>query len=206
MQGTNRYQLQKKKRINRLLNIAIGIVALLILFFGAQLFLSNPTSEETINDITENEEEENEEAGQGRDEEQHDQQEAREPDPSESVPNEEEEQEEPLEEDELPEVNDGEWEPIGTSQQESAEEPFVADYDENGQNWAEMERALQYATGLGEDMVIWRLGNGGSPQTAVGTVSTYENRQTPYQVRLEWVMNEGWKPTSVEVLDSNPYQ
>lgn len=97
---------------------------------------------------------------------------------------------------------DGEWEPIGTVQ----EEPFIAVYDKNHVNWEEMTRALQYATGIGDDIVIWWLGNGGDHLSAEGYVSDSVNKDTPYKVRLQWVTNRGWKPVSVEQLNENPYR
>ncbi|MCD8511677.1 MAG: YrrS family protein [Bacillus sp. (in: Bacteria)] len=98
-------------------------------------------------------------------------------------------------------VGEGQWEPIGTVQ----EEPFVAVYERDHVNWEEMLRALKYATGLGEEMIAWRIENGGDHLSAIGFVSDYPNRTTPYEVRLEWVTNEGWKPVSVKLLEENPY-
>ncbi|GEM_PF-6505826 len=99
---------------------------------------------------------------------------------------------------------DGEWEPIGTSQ-----ENFSLNFDRGGQNWNEMIEAISYATGLPsneDELNVHRLENGGDQYSAVGTVSASDgDRDRPYRVHLEWVENEGWQPVSVERLNSNPY-
>ena len=51
-------------------------------------------------------------------------------------------------------------------------------------------------------MTIWFLGNGGSPSTAVGTVSA-KNDSKSYRVNLEWVDGSGWKPVKVQELVTN---
>ncbi len=89
-------------------------------------------------------------------------------------------------------VGEGNWEPIGTVQ----EEPFTAVYDSSHVNWDEMTEALKYATEIDGDMTIWYLGNGGDAQSAVGTVSGDDGQK--YEVRIEWVENRGWKPIYVE--------
>ncbi|NJP36544.1 DUF1510 family protein [Bacillus luteus] len=100
---------------------------------------------------------------------------------------------------------EGDWGPIGTVQ----EEPFEPVFDRSHVNWDEMVRAIVYAADLPndeDDLIIWRLENGGSPQSAVGTVSERgTDYSSPYQVELEWVENEGWMPVDVSRLSSNPY-
>ncbi|QKS70803.1 DUF1510 family protein [Paenalkalicoccus suaedae] len=87
------------------------------------------------------------------------------------------------------------------------EEPFSAVYDQGHVNWSEMTRALVYATGLSQDeMTIWRIENGGNERRAVGYVSTGAEANTPYRVEMEFVANEGWMPQSVERLSSNPHR
>ncbi|TVP85409.1 MAG: DUF1510 family protein [Alkalicoccus sp.] len=116
--------------------------------------------------------------------------------------NENNENNETNENNEAPE--DGEWEPIGTSQ-----ENFSLSFDRGGQNWNEMIEAISYATGLPsneDELNVHRLENGGDQYSAVGTVSASDgDRDRPYRVHLEWVEDEGWKPVSVERLNSNPY-
>lgn len=87
----------------------------------------------------------------------------------------------------------GNWEPIGTVQEEPHDMVFQKDSDD----WAEMEKAIRLATGLQEMTIHW-LGNGGE-QKAIGTVSSPDNTAI-YRVYLSWVTNEGWMPTKVEEL------
>lgn len=94
------------------------------------------------------------------------------------------------------------WEPIGTTQQE----PHVNTFELDSVDWKEMVQAIVYATKIPEDkLIIWRLQNGGAPDLAIGTVSTYEFRNSPLQVHLKWVSNEGWMPIKVFQLDHNSY-
>ncbi|MCD8501437.1 MAG: YrrS family protein [Bacillaceae bacterium] len=191
-----RSQKRKRKKTDRFLNIAIGVVIFLILFVGGQLLLGGGFNffsktekvdhQLTVEDLEVNEETEDEQEGEDTIN-----------DGSEiesSIPS-----EEPVEVDEL---GNGEWQPIGTVQ----EEPFTAIYDKDHINWAEMEEAFRYATGLSEDeMITWRIRNGGDHQSAIGTVSNHANKNKPYKVRIEWVTNKGWMPVEVEVLEENPY-
>jgi len=78
-------------------------------------------------------------------------------------------------------------------------------YNKDHINWSEMTKAFQYATGLGNDITLWWVGNGGNHESAVGVVSDNATRTTPYQVRIEWVTNEGWVPVNVEQLTGNPH-
>lgn len=91
----------------------------------------------------------------------------------------------------------GNWEPIGTVQ----EEPHVTQFKKETQDWLEMEQAIRYATGL-DDMITWRIGNNGE-QKVIGTVST-RDQQEIYRVYLSWITNEGWQPTKVERLKELP--
>ncbi|SFP16966.1 YrrS family protein [Salibacterium halotolerans] len=231
----NRYEMRKRKRMNRILNISILAVGALILFFAVQLFL--PGSQETAeNDVTEpqqNEEtappesetteeqtapEQNQETdtnqqetppSDNRQDENQTQENADSNDDSstEDSSNNDTEREENDDGGNTVSIPEGggpdqeEWEPIGTEQSGS----FSHDFDMNSQNWAEMEAALRYAAGLSSgEAEVWRIENGGGSNRAVGYISTYENRQNPYRVTIEFVENEGWKPVNVERAESNP--
>lgn len=191
-----RYEQRKKKRVNNTLNIAIGIVVLFIVYFSFQLFFGDNKPEEVpANQDVAQEESKGEKI-------------EKDPEPNVHYSNNKQDEIE-KDDEEIPEdaeaeeqVADGEWKPIGTSQSE----PFVADYTKDSLNWQEMTEALQYAIGTEEKIVIWWLGNGGSPQSAEGVVSDPGNADTPFKVRLKWVTEKGWKPVSVEQLDSNPYR
>jgi len=97
-------------------------------------------------------------------------------------------------------VIDPSWKPIGT--QQTGE--HVATYDMNSIDWKEMEQAIAYGANISQENIIyWRIENGGSPHHAVGTVSTKANHDEAYRVYIEWVDQQGWKPTKVEHLKQN---
>lgn len=88
------------------------------------------------------------------------------------------------------------WKPIGTSQ--TGQHTSV--YEKGHVDWNEKIKALSYTTGLAMDnMIIWRLANGGSPQKSIGIVSS-NDKQEKYRVLLQWVEGEGWKPEKMETL------
>jgi len=47
-------------------------------------------------------------------------------------------------------------------------------------------------------MIVWFIGNNG-PNKAVATISTKDKAQND-KVYIEWVENQGWKPTKVQQL------
>lgn len=210
---------RKKRKLNVILNVSIGLVALLIIFVGGTLFFSGGSEEATPADTEQNQEEnnhidindtENDGGNISINSSQEDELEETNEDNSDtnndsnndSDNDNEANDHESNDNGSNDNVEDGEWGPIGTVQ----EEPFTAVYKENHVNWDEMTRALQYATGLsGEEMTVWYIRNGGDHQTAIGTVSTSEKKHSPYEVTLSWVENEGWMPVSVEKKNSNPY-
>ncbi|ADU29805.1 YrrS family protein [Evansella cellulosilytica] len=212
--GQRRAEIRKKKRKDLWLNGTIGVVIIAIVFLSATLIfggnsdepsLANDDEQEDLQEEHEEREQEQEETvEEGVDENTSEDTEFNntpDTDAEESDLNEEGNEENDTDR-ELVTPENGDWEPIGTVQ----EEPFVAVYDSGHINREEMDRAFSYATGIELDaMTTWRVGNGGDHVSAVGYVSTWENRNTPYKVRLEWVTNEGWMPVSVEVVDENPY-
>jgi len=105
---------------------------------------------------------------------------------------------EPLEpnDDNVIEAYTGNWEPIGTEQ----EEPHTTQFDKETQDWYEMEQAIRLATGLDEMITLW-IGNGGE-QKVIGTVSSMDGSDI-YRVYLSWITNKGWKPVTVERLREN---
>ena len=208
----SRYEKRDKRRkTNIVLNTLIGIVAVLILFIGYQLMFGG-SAEKTAKyneqpDIKlANEENSNEE--EKTDKEKNQESETK----TEEEKKAEKDSEESTDEDppEQPTITEGEpgsgiketienpgWSPIGTSQTE----PHTASYDKGTQDWAEMTKALSYATGIPEsDMILWRLENNGSPNDAVGTISS-KDKSIKYKVYITWVENKGWKPTKIEKLN-----
>ncbi|WP_203288193.1 DUF1510 family protein [Metabacillus sp. cB07] len=208
----------KRRKANVVLNILIGIVALLILVIGSQLLLggndsekaSEKANEETASGTVKNDEnkgqqdKEKAEASEENTEENstEDADEAEKDETAEENGEENEEVGEPVVTEGDPNSNVDQiienpgWKPVGTSQSE----PHVAQYDKSSQDWAEMIKAMSYATGLSEsDMTIWFIGNNGSPNDAKGTISSKDKTQN-YKVEITWVENEGWKPVRVEKL------
>ncbi|WP_432355181.1 YrrS family protein [Sporosarcina sp. A2] len=95
-------------------------------------------------------------------------------------------------------VSNTSWEPVGTSQSGN----HVSLYDGKSVDWQEKQKALAYATGMSEnDMVFWKIKNGGSPQKSIGVVSS-KDKSKKFRVYLEWVDGEGWKPTQMDVLNT----
>ncbi|MGG3030612.1 YrrS family protein [Bacillus stercoris] len=88
------------------------------------------------------------------------------------------------------------WKAVGTEQTGE----HAATYDSSSQDWAEMLKAISYATDVSTDnmTVLW-LGNNGSPQDAKGKILD-KATGNKYQVTITWVDKKGWKPTKVEKL------
>jgi hypothetical protein len=208
-----RSQKRKRKTADKILNISIGVVVLLILLVGGQLLLGGNSSDPVVSDKLEGNEENNtetvdenlDEAAETNTEEpeavEQEGEAATEGAEQEQTTNDSASETATVETNSSEAPQTGEWKPIGTVQSE----PFAAVYDREHINWEEMTRAFQYATGLGDDMTLWRVGNGGDHKSAVGIVANAATRMTPYQVRIEWVTNEGWMPVSVVQLEENPY-
>jgi hypothetical protein len=88
------------------------------------------------------------------------------------------------------------WKPVGTAQTGQ----HTSIYSEGHVDWAEKLNAIAYTTGLSADnMIVWRIQNGGDPQKSIGVVSS-NNKEEKYRVYLQWVDGEGWKPEKMETL------
>ena len=95
-------------------------------------------------------------------------------------------------------VIDSGWQPIGTEQSGD----HVSSYDGSSVDWNEKVKALGYAANLDpSNMFVKHIGNGGSPQKSIGTVTSKDGSEI-YRISLEWVNGEGWKPTKKEILKS----
>lgn len=194
-------QRAKRRKINRILNAAIAVVVLLIIVVAWNLFSNGDRSnEQTANpqpkteakkdrseakvevEINQKraEDEKREQADQGKTSEEK-QKVIETPGPPGSN----------IEK----EIVNPAWQPIGTTQSE----PHVTQFKEDSVDWKEMLDAVSYATGLSQsDMIVWFIGNNG-PNKAVATISTKDKAQY-YKVYIEWVENQGWKPTKVQKL------
>jgi hypothetical protein len=214
----SRYEKRDKRRkTNIVLNTLIGIVALLILVIGSQLIFGGG-AEKTAKyneqpDIKlANEENSNEEAIADKEKEDGDKLDKELDENIDEETDSEENTEKETTEDSFEQatITEGDpasgveetienpgWSPVGTTQSE----PHAADYKKGSQDWNEMTKALSYATGISEsDMIIWFLGNNGSPNDSVGTISP-KDKSSKYKVYITWVENEGWKPTKIEKLN-----
>jgi hypothetical protein len=204
----------KNRRYNKLLNICIVLVLSLILFFTYKLIFGGNNEADTTaseesqvsnektgvtgeNDLVEESTTENTEASETTET----------TETTETASNEEEETESTnttVENSEDPNVKEtiinSSWRPVSTEQVE----PHVASYDSTSEDWQEMLRALEQATNLTEsDWILWRLGNDGNEHKAKAVISTKDQKYV-YQVYIEWVTNEGWKPAKLEILHEVP--
>lgn len=192
---------QGKRRKGLLLNILLGIVLLTAVTVAYQLFTSSP--EQTATKETKTKETKTTSAAQ-KEKEDTDQLVVKEDDKDSAK--EEEASAQPTEDTKVavedqndPAVQEAytnpSWQAIGTSQSG----PHTTQFDDGTQDWKEMTQAISYAIQVPADtLTIWYLGNNG-PNKAVGTVTAKDTKQK-YKVYIEWVDNEGWKPTLVQLM------
>lgn len=191
----------KRRKVNFILNILIGIVFLLIVVVGAAIiFDEDKTAEEASSSLKETELAKSQTEGLKNENSQPVKE-------SEQVENESDTDEKDEEKElivgnsEDPNVSeviiDPNWKPIGTSQTGE----HITNYDSGSKDRMEMEKAMEYATGISVDnMTVWWIGNGGLPnQNAIGTISTKDKSEI-FRVYMDWIDGEGWKPTKIEKL------
>ncbi|WP_110111427.1 YrrS family protein [Bacillus sp. CGMCC 1.16541] len=204
-------QRNKERKMNRVYNVLIVVVAVLIVFVGGQMMFGKsdgakeqatkePTSEEKKQAANDEPAENNENKNDDQDKNDEQQEKSTEEELEEESEETEENSEAEVQENPEAGVNrrvvDPSWEPVGTQQSE----PHVATYDKGSVDWNEMLQAVSYGSGVPvEDMTVWRLGNNGSPQKAVATISS-KSENKKYRVQIDWVENEGWKPVVVDEL------
>lgn len=216
---SQRYQKRKNNRLsNRILNIAITVVAALILFLGGSLLVNFFSSSE---DATAPEPETNigETGGDGEAINEDEETASDSEDGTEDESGNTEDDEATEEDDDL----EGTEEEEGTNEDEDDEEqsdsatlaegdvleteqtnPTPNDFSSSGENWNEMVQAIYQATGLNSSTseLMW-LGNGGSTTSSIGTLLEYSTGLY-YQVHLEWEENQGWRIGQVTEHQSNP--
>lgn len=186
------------KKLNKMLNVLIGVVAVLIVLTTLYIFNWQDNIEDTtkedpgVTNPVENEEESSKE---------------------DIVPDEEnptvQEEEQQTEQETAVEttsddpivdcvITDESWQPTPTTQTGA----HVSSYDPGSVDWQEKVATITSVTGIEEDnMIIWRIGNNGGADTAIATVST-NDKTAMYRVSMEWVNNEGWLPVKLEVLNT----
>ncbi|MBT2665570.1 DUF1510 family protein [Bacillus sp. ISL-4] len=231
--GSRFNQRDQKRKVNKIYNIAITIVSILIVIVAVTIFLSDDGTE-TKKATTEPKQIADTDSGKvadkpaGKEEETDSEKEdavgdseAKEEDAVEEDSKATEEDAEAKAEDgadsekagdaELVEVEgsgDGNvaqtytsegWKPVGTEQSGD----HTTSFEKGSVDWNEMSKAIASGAGIDKgSMKIWWLQNGGSPSTAIGTVSEGDNPKT-YRVYIEWVDGSGWKPVKVEELKTN---
>ncbi|WP_285765431.1 YrrS family protein [Peribacillus sp. SI8-4] len=217
--GSRFDQRDQKRKVNKIYNIAITIVSILIVIVAITIFLSdggkeaNPTTTEPKQTTDKDKGKVDKPAGKVEEK-------ASEKKEDEDLKATEEKEEEATEDEEasdkgtdaeLVEVEgsgDGNvastytsegWKPVGTEQSGEHKTSF----QKGSVDWNEMSKAIALGAGIDEGgMRLWWLQNGGSPNTAIGTVSEGDNPKT-YRVHIEWVDGSGWKPVKVEELKVN---
>jgi cell division protein FtsN len=216
----------KRKKTNIVLNSLIIVVLLLIIFVAYNIFATgndkaSPKKESTKTEQTVTENKENTDQKEAEEvtaddenltdtaaEEEELSEDAATPEDSatteaETTP-EDEEQAEVTEGDsnsnEIKATENSAWQPVGTSQ--TGEHTPV--YDKSSIDWQEMLNAMSYATGLDKgNMTVYWLGRDKSTTNgSFGTVASKDNQQK-FNVYLQWVDGQGWKPTKVEDLTQN---
>jgi cobalamin biosynthesis protein CobT len=195
----------KRKKANVVLNSLIIVVLLLIVIVSINIFgkddksIAESNEEQTVastvekdsgtdeqTDTSDRDQEDASVNDKSSDEKQSEQ--------DENINDEEEvESEDESNTDENETTENPDWESVGTSQIEPAQ-----DYVKGGVDWNEQIRAVSSATGFdqGKGDTLIKLENNG-PKKSAATVLIKETNQQ-YRVYLEWVDGEGWKPALVE--------
>jgi cytoskeletal protein RodZ len=204
----------KRKKTNLILNSLIVIVLALIFFVAYTIFLSgddkaSPKEEQTKTAANESSKKEDKNTeGKAPVEET-----KKDSDSEESTEEESEEASAPEQADDsqavitegdgssnvLRTIENPAWKPVGTMQ--TGEHAPV--YDSSSVDWQEMLKAISYATGLEEsNMTVYWLGR--DKTSGNGTFSTVasKDKTQKYNVYLQWVDGEGWKPVKVEELSA----
>lgn len=207
----------RKKKTNTILNVLIGVVLLLIIIVVVNLVTDDNEEKDIASEqketasVTESKESDEEVPEEevpedieltteeiAEEDEQNDA--ANEENDSSTEPSTSGSSNEITEESDDPNVEavlvDPSWEPIGTSQVGE----HVSSYTKETVDWNEKVEALAYAANLdSSNMIVKFLGNGGSPQKSIGTVTSKDGKEI-YRISLEWVDGQGWKPTKKEKL------
>lgn len=202
----------KKRKANRIYNILLVLVIVAIIAVAIPIFSGNDDNQPNVADdkASENNTVDNENSNTETDstpEEEAD--ENTEEDSVNQEKNEETAEEESEENTIVENSNDSNvaetyinesWKPVGTEQTGE----HVTNYSSDSVDWKEMTQAVAYGAGLSADnMTVWYIGNGGSPNKAIGTVSSKNDNTKTYRVYIEWVDGQGWKPAKVELLKQN---
>jgi len=198
-------QPSQNKKLDKLLNVLIGIVVILIIIVATFVFKwqddagktekDEPIQEQKNDKEDVKEEPSKEKNNDGTAQEQTEKEPTDETQTSEKDASIETTSDNPIV-DKV--VTNQSWKPTPTTQTGQ----HVSSYDDKSVDWAEKVAAVTTATGIEKDnMIIWRLQNNGGANSAIATVSTNDKTQM-YRVSMEWVDNEGWLPVKLEQLNT----
>ncbi|WP_445477851.1 YrrS family protein [Lysinibacillus irui] len=204
-------QPSRNKKLDKLLNVLIGVVVVLIIITATYVFKWQDDADQAVKDEPAQEEK------SGDKEKEEDKEPANEEDKDLAVDEEKPSQEEEEAEAETSQDEQGtpeestsdnpivdkvitnkNWQPTPTTQTGQ----HVSSYDDTSVDWAEKVATVSAVTGIEQsNMIIWRMQNNGGPNSAIATVSSNDKSQK-YRVSMEWVDNEGWLPVKLEQLNT----
>lgn len=204
-------QPSRNKKLDKLLNVLIGVVVVLIIITATYVFKWQDDADQAVKDEPAQEEK------SGDKEKEEDKEPANEEDKDLAVDEEKPSQEEEEAESETSQEEQGtpeestsdnpivdkvitnkNWQPTPTTQTGQ----HVSSYDDTSVDWAEKVATVSTVTGIDQsNMIIWRMQNNGGPNSAIATVSSNDKSQM-YRVSMEWVDNEGWLPVKLEQLNT----
>ncbi|WP_052130280.1 YrrS family protein [Ureibacillus sinduriensis] len=92
-----------------------------------------------------------------------------------------------------------EWKVNPTKQQGE----HVSAYEKGHPDYEEKLQAFRQAVQLDEsNTIFWSVKNNGGPNSSVAVVSSGDKTEN-YRIYIEWLENEGWKPVKVEKLNQS---
>ena len=197
----------KRKKANVILNSLIIIVLLLIVIVSINIFgkddksIAESNGEQTVSSAVEKDSETEGETDNNRDQKESsvndESSDENQNEQDEKIDEEEQvESEDESNVDENESIENPDWDSVGTSQTEPAQ-----DYVKDSVDWNEQMRAISSATGFdqGKGDTLLRIGNNG-PKKSTATVLIKETNQK-FRVNIEWIDGEGWKPALVEEVN-----
>lgn len=210
---SRRERMKHKRKNKKFLSFLTGVLAAALILWGVGSLLGNDEqsesspstdSAETENEDTDNEDKErDEESSEDTGDSGVSAEQIPDEDTSEAGEDSEEYVIENSSNDNVSRVVKKDWETIDTEQDTSGQ--HVASFDRGSTDWSEILQAVSVATELQkEDMIAWRVENGGGPQLVTAVVSD-SSQDNIYRVRVEWQKKEGYKPIQLEILKDNPY-
>ncbi|MFF2175276.1 YrrS family protein [Lysinibacillus sp. NPDC058147] len=200
-------QPSRNKKLDKLLNVLIGIVVILIIITATFVFkwqddAGKAEKDEPIQEQKNDKKDVKEEPSkdQNKDESAQEEKPAKDEPTEESQTSEQDTTTETTSDNPIVDkvITNKNWEPTPTTQTGQ----HVSSYDGKSVDWAEKVATVEVVTGIEKDnLIIWRMGNNGSANSAIATVST-KDKTKMYRVSMEWVDNEGWTPVKLEQLNT----